>query len=296
MAIIAPPELVRSLYNVYHYTDRVYKIVKFKSSIIPLGPGPAEKRQSYDHKLDASLSRSRRVVLELALCNPWDYFCTFTLDEGKQDRFDLEAWYKKFTQWIRDQRKKGLEIVYLLVPERHANGAWHCHGLIRLPASELVSFRSLKKKGCKVPWKLVKNNYFNWPAYQRKFGFCSFSPVRSHEGVAFYITKYITKDTAQTIVAKGGHIHRASTGLNHAMLQGEVYSHSAYLDKFLQYDYEFVQTGFTGVKDNLDWTFALDQMEVVCEAFDPYNTETLTEEQLEVDAYMEFVQTSFALE
>ena len=186
-----PPELVRPSYNIYRYTDQIYKVVHFKSTM----PGYRAfgDVQHHDEKMDSSISRAKRVILELALCNDWQYFCTFTISSSKYDRHDLKTWNKKFKQWLRDQRKKsGRPFCFVLVPEQHVDGSWHMHGLFD-DSPTLVSFRELYDSGEDIPWKLVKGGYFNWPDYQKKFGFCSFGEIRDRVAVAFYITKYISK-------------------------------------------------------------------------------------------------------
>lgn len=66
-------------HSVYRYTDQIYKVVQWYTVRGHFGPGPAENRKHYDKKLDSSVSRAKRVILEKALCNPWDWFCTFTI-------------------------------------------------------------------------------------------------------------------------------------------------------------------------------------------------------------------------
>lgn len=251
------PELVRADYNVYRYTDTIYKIVRFRSTAPRVGLSDKKGCQHYDNKLDASLSRARRVVLELALCNPWDYFVTLTISPDKFDRFDLEAWYKRFSQCLRDQRKKGLDIAFLLVPERHTNGAWHCHGLIR-GNLELVSFADERASGLSVPDDLVDGGYLDWPFYRDKFGWCSFAPVQNSVAVAYYVTKYLTKDNSRMVSAVGSHLYYSSHGLQRADLHTEIYGYCQPLDKFLVNHYDFCDTGMTSVSDGCDWTFALE--------------------------------------
>ena len=101
-----PVEPIRPDYNIYRYTDGIYKIVNFKSTMPRFAPPVRTEETKYDDKLVQSLSRARRVVLELAMCNDWAYFCTFTLDKTKYQREDLPKFHKDFSQWVRDQRKK----------------------------------------------------------------------------------------------------------------------------------------------------------------------------------------------
>lgn len=285
--IVASPELVGPDYSIYDYRNGIFKIIRFRSTAPRLLPVGGNKKKGNDHKLDAAISRARRVVMELALCNRWDWFCTFTISKDKFDRSNLIKWRDSFTQWLRDQRKKGLDIAYVLVPEKHKDGSWHAHGLFRGNVP-LVSFADLRSSGHCVPDKLVNGDYFNWLAYQEKFGFCSFGRIRYPVATGFYVTKYLTKDLSDHVSQVGLHLYYCSKGLERSVKHGDVYGYCAYLDDFLVNDYEFVSTGMTHVKDGLGWDFALEYMEVeplvdfqaVQDAKDPWG----------VDDYMEVVQ------
>lgn len=288
--ITAPPELIGPSYNIYRYTDQIYKVVHFKSTAPRVGRVDKSKDVHHENKLDASLSRSRRVVLELALCNDWEWFCTFTLSGAKYDRKDLEGWYKRFTQWIRDQRKKyGADLKYVLVPEQHKDGSWHMHGLFSCVGDFLVSFQKLRSQGEKIPDKLVKGGYYNWPDYQKKFGYCSFGPVKNRVAVGFYVTKYITKSLQESCIGVGFHLYYASQGLNRATLHGDVYGECSSLDKFLVNHYDFCSTGMTHTKDRLDWSFGMEFMD--WSMMDAFGFEEMDEVTVqEFEEYFEAVQ------
>lgn len=283
-----PAELVRPSYNIYRYTDQIYKVVHFKSTM-PGYRGSGDV-QHHDEKMDSSISRAKRVILELALCNDWKYFCTFTISGAKSDRQDLKAWNKKFKQWLRDQRKKfGRPFRFVLVPEQHADGSWHMHGLFD-DSPTLISFRELYDRGENIPWKLVKGGYLNWPDYQKKFGFCSFGEIRNRVAVAFYITKYISKSLSETCMPVGMDLYSASDGLNRATLHGDVYGECSYLNSFLENHYEFCDTGFTHVKHNLDWSFGMEYMDY--EAMDVFSHDHFEDEYVkEFESYFEGVQS-----
>lgn len=259
--IVAPPELVRADYNIYRYTDEIYKVIRFRSTAVPTGKRDQSNFQHYQDKLDASLCRAKRVVLELALCNHWDYFCTFTISSGKHDRHNLIAWRDSFTQWIRDQRKKGYQIDYVLVPERHADGAWHAHGLFSTDVP-LVSFSEERRQGLKVPDNLVDLGFFDWPAYREKFGWCSFGFIKNPVAAAFYIVKYLTKDQSRLVTDVGMHLYYCTQGLQRAELHSEIFGLCGYLDQFLEHHYDFCDVGMTKVKDGCDWSFALEYSSV----------------------------------
>lgn len=281
-------------HSVYRYTDQIYKIVQFYSVRIRTGPGPVAQHKHYDNKLASSLSRAKRVILEKALCNPWDWFCTFTIAKDKYDRKALDAWWESFSQWLRDKRKQGYDIRYLIVPERHNDGSWHGHGLLYgIPEDELVKFKDLAKLGMKLPRKLRNSNYVNWVAYQKKFGFCSLGKIVNPVAAGFYITKYITKEQDRMVSQVGLHSYYVSRGLAGATKHIDFYGRDPEIDKLLVNKYEFCSTGMTHTKQNLDWTFCLEfGLDVQLEPLDPTN-ELVEPAQREADQYYEWEQSAF---
>lgn len=287
--IVSTPDLIRPDYVIYDYNNGIFKIVRHKGDKWFGIPFSDRQKKDNIEKLDSSLSRSRRVVLELALCNDWSYFCTFTLDGSKHDRFDLDNWHKVFCQWLRDQRKKfpDLDLRYLLVPEQHKDGAWHMHGFFSDITSVLTSFSDLLKAGQNVPQRLVDNNYFTWSALSSKFGFCSFAPVLNKVAAGFYVTKYLSKSIGDSGVNVGKHLYYCSRFLNRAVKHGDIYGNCNYLDSFLTNHYEFCDTGMTHVKDGLSWDFALEFMNI--ESLD-LHVEADSETVLSVDTFSEITQ------
>lgn len=292
-------------HSVYRYTDQIYKVVQFYKVRQYLGPGPRDGQKHYDKKLDSSVSRTKRMILEKALCNPWEWFCTFTISESKYDRKDLMVWRDSFTQWMRDQRKKGLPIQYLLVPERHKDGSWHAHGLFSgLSDSDLISFRDMDLQGYRgpdghrLPEKLRCSEYRNWTAYQEKFGFCSFGRIVNPVAAGFYITKYITKDNDRMVQDVGLHSYYASRGLNKAEKHLDFYGRDPEIDALLVNKYDFCATGMTHLKDNCDWTFCSEFVDF--KDLEPLNFTQLVDDEksapeLEADLYYEFEQAAFVL-
>ena len=270
-----PMEIVSPDYRIIRFTDQIFKIIRFNrsSGAIFIGSSSEKKGLSYDEKLDASLSRTRRIILELGLCNPWDYFFTCTLDPKKFDRYDLSGFNKALSQFIRDCRKKyRSKISYVLIPEKHKDGAWHMHGLIfGLPRSALFDF----VPGIH-PDKLCNRGYKNWDDYSKKFGYCSLAPVRDPVRVGFYITKYITKDLCQRRSEVGKHLYFPSRPLNRACPVSEVIGNCSELNSFLTHHYEFCSTGLTKPSDGLDWTFPLvyDNTTVYLEPLSPVDLDS----------------------
>ena len=191
-------------YNIKKYNDDYYKLVYCKVPIrspgFELESDKEYTRDKNDFKLDNNKARARTAIFEIALCNEFDYFVTLTLDKKKYDRYNLPLFIKDFGQFIRDYRKKyKANIQYLLIPEKHKDGAWHMHGLIKnIPREHL---------------KLNNNGYMDWEAYSNKFGWISVDKVKNQEAVSKYITKYISKDIDNTVSEKNKKSYYCTRGL-----------------------------------------------------------------------------------
>lgn len=171
-------------------------------------------------KLDENISRTRSRIYELAFCNVWEWFFTATLDPAKYDRTDLEKFHKSLTQWIRDYNKKHeLQVKFLLIPEQHSDGeSWHMHGLLNgLPKEHLHRFQIGDRMSKKLAEKVRNGDeLYNWIPYAEKFGFCDIEPIKSHEAVSKYITKYISKSLQNSVTELNAHMYYCSRGLNRA--------------------------------------------------------------------------------
>lgn len=223
----------RNYAKLKRYNDSCYKVVLMKSCRLPgfeeFGMIKTGKRNSAGNtaKLEESISRTKRKVTELALCNPWEYFVTLTLDKEKYNRYDLPTFKKHISKFLNNLRSRyKWDIKYLLIPEQHKDGAWHMHGLFMgIPASELSPF-SLNDI---LPVKVLKmlgegRKIMNWPCYAQKFGYVTCEPIRNSEAIAKYITKYITKDLVSSQVGLNKKLYLCSHKLNRAetIYQGRI--------------------------------------------------------------------------
>ncbi|MEE1124857.1 MAG: hypothetical protein U0L18_02830 [Acutalibacteraceae bacterium] len=179
-----------------------------------------EKNKGDYKKMIESLIRSKRMVFEYAFSNEWDYFATFTIDPQKFDRYNLNEYHKKFSHWLRNyfRRKFGENVQYLCIPEQHKDGAWHEHALIKgISKQHLELFKLSDDIPKYIRDKLTAGEeIYNCPMYMKKFGWCTFEPVRNSEACAKYITKYITKDMLKSVTDYGAKIYYASRGINKA--------------------------------------------------------------------------------
>lgn len=191
------------------------------------------KRDVNAKKLGNNVARARTRVFEYAICNDFDFFITLTINGDKLDRYDIKEYIKKLGQFIRDYRKKyDADIQYLLMPEKHVDGAWHVHGLINgIPEKHLIK---------------NEHGYLDWEYYKKKFGYCSIDRIKNKEAVSKYITKYIRKsfDTNRGITEKESKLYYCTRGLKRPkkIKEGTLNGHQ--LDKIpFKYENDYVRTG-----------------------------------------------------
>jgi hypothetical protein len=97
-----------------------------------VGPEPAKRekgKKAEGEDMLRSMRRARANLRRMALANAFDYFVTLTLAPDRIDRYDGAAVTKALGQWCDNMvRRHGLR--YILVPERHKDGAFHFHGFM----------------------------------------------------------------------------------------------------------------------------------------------------------------------
>lgn len=123
-----------------------------------------------------SRRRSKQMIYQICRANDWNYFATFTF---ANDRYDYESCKKRLQYFLNNFSKRKTHLEYLVIPEPHADGAWHFHALIQADLDDYL------KKG----WHKGR---FVLPDYPH--GINEFEPVRDTQRVSMYITKYITKE------------------------------------------------------------------------------------------------------
>lgn len=172
-----------------------------------------------NQKLFNNIVRAKTTVKEYGLCNPWTFFLTLTISPAYFNRYNLKDFHKILVQWFRDYRKKyHIDLKYLLIPEKHKDGAWHLHGFIYgLPLEHLKMFSLSDYLPTYILDKIKRGEtVYNWPSYADKFGFVVIEPIRNKDKATSYITKYITKDLARSVDELGSHLYYASQKLNKA--------------------------------------------------------------------------------
>lgn len=153
-----------------------------------------------------SMKRTRDKIFDYANSCNWEWFCTFTFN-NTIDRFDYDIVSKKMSDWLSNVRRLYCkDLKYLIVPEKHKNGAYHFHALFsnadNLRFVQAVNNQRYLKNG-------KKNKYFGQPLVRKgeqvynittfHFGYTDCTKVKDTKKVANYVLKYITKDMIKDI-------------------------------------------------------------------------------------------------
>ena len=171
------PQIDDAEYCYNPFTEKIQRVYTVEDEIV-------EKKKKLDN-LSRSFRRTRSALYMYARQCNWEYFITLTYSPDKlENRYDFSLCMKKVHTWINNCKKRKAEnLLYLLVPEQHKDGAWHIHGLL-CNTTGLTFTDSGKRYNGKIVYNLD-----DW-----KLGFSTATKVTDTYKVSNYITKYITKD------------------------------------------------------------------------------------------------------
>lgn len=167
------------------FTEKIQRVYTVENA-------KAQERKKLDN-LARSFRRTRSALYMYARQCIWDYFITLTFSPDKiENRYDYSLCMKKVHKWINNCKvRKAKDLLYLLVPEQHKDGAWHIHGLL-CNTTGLTFTDSGKRYSGKIVYNLD-----DW-----KLGFSTATKVTNTYKVSAYITKYITKDLCSVTPGK----------------------------------------------------------------------------------------------
>jgi len=131
---------------------------------------------------ESSRNRARGKIVDIALCNPFDMFVTFTFDAKTGNRYDVDECKRRMAYWLNNQRILHGKFSYIIVAEYHKDGALHFHALLSGYEGNIVD-SGIREKG-----KIIYN-IASWRA-----GFTKAEYLDNKEKAAKYISKYFTKE------------------------------------------------------------------------------------------------------
>lgn len=133
-------DVYKTKYFMYQYNDTNFRILKQKfcrergfELIEKAKKNIVADKEEYKRQ---SLSRSKRFIREISLCNDFDYFVTLTVNKENCDRYDVDVCQdhlkhilKNYQLNMKKTYKKDFK--YILITEKHKDGAFHFHGLMK---------------------------------------------------------------------------------------------------------------------------------------------------------------------
>lgn len=185
----------------YNYNDNNFRIVKVKSCRNSGFEAIKKKNNFIDLNSEevqkSSLSRTKRNIRELALCNDFEYFATFTVNSEKCDRYSLNDVQDKLKKVLHKIKRNNKDFAFLIITEKHKDGAFHFHGLVKGINDLFIN----------------DNGYLSSKIFNNELGFNSFSKIKDYTKCCNYILKYITKDCIKN---SHNQIYISSRGLKKA--------------------------------------------------------------------------------
>lgn len=159
-------------------------IFKIDERMVPVEftePISKPKDMSNDVRMD-SMKRAKERIFDIAMCNDFDYFVTWTLSPEEINRYDSQEVSKKLKIFLKNKVTRN-NARYLVIPEHHKDGAIHMHGLLS-GDFKLVNSGHETKDG-KTIWNMPQWS-LGWSTAIELTG--------EKEAVSRYITKYVTKE------------------------------------------------------------------------------------------------------
>lgn len=184
----------------------------------------AEKGQSED--VQRSIRRAKAQLKDLALCTPFKYFLTFTLDQQKIDRYDMVAVTKVMNRWL-DNNVRRHGFTYIIVPELHKDGAIHFHGFgngaLKAVDSGTISMHGWKKPrrprsdAERARWLAAGGHIvYNLPAWTLGFS-TAIELYGEYSRAVAYVCKYIGKQAETGKI--GGRWYYSGGDLGHPLVR-----------------------------------------------------------------------------
>lgn len=153
--------------------------------------------EHFEHSRNVSYKRTVQAVFDYARSNDWELFVTFTFSPKLVDRYDYDECSKRLSKWLNNLKRSSPLLSYLVVPEKHKDGAYHFHGLFagvsecQLVWSGKYVIKRVRKDG-RLSFVRTDQKIYKIGSY--KLGWMTATKIVRPDRVTSYITKYITKD------------------------------------------------------------------------------------------------------
>lgn len=212
--------------------------------------------------------RAKRKIRQLCLANQFEFFTTITVNSLNADRYSLEECELQLKKLLNKIKRKNKDFKYIIIIEKHKDGAFHFHGLTAdFPEDELY---------------FNDNNYLSCHTLDN-LGFNSFLKIQedyeknySYAKVITYITKYIEKDCTKST---GNQLYFRSRNLKNSLrVQLNLSQFNLFFPDF-EFDYsdnEFLQKSFYDY-DNINDREFIKKLALVSNEVEKFGTEIMND-------------------
>lgn len=199
------------MFILYNFNNSgFYRLVELKDTIsLAKSQQKKQPNTSTENVYYNNISRSKKAVKELALCNEFNYFVTITI-KNDYNRYNIDNAFLYLSKFCKKYKRKFFEFSYVFIAEFHQDGAIHFHGLCFLPSNATMFdlyHRTIRNQKDDKFYHCFSSTIFD------EFGRNTFQPINSKEKISSYIMKYITKDCIRT---SSHRLYTCSRGLKHA--------------------------------------------------------------------------------
>lgn len=163
----------------------------------------------YETNLERSLRRTKKTIKDYVHMNDFDWFITFTF---ATERFEDNRSRQKMATWLRNQRKRNGKFRYVIVAEKHKNGALHFHGLVGGYEGRLT-FAINPHTGLKIP---DGRGDYVYNLVEFRLGYTTAKKITDNIRSVLYLLKYVTKEN---ITEFGKNRYWASKNLNRPQIE-----------------------------------------------------------------------------
>ena len=162
------------------------------------------KSMNRQESLQSSSARSKRNMMKLVLVNQFTHFFTPTFGHNfcpkpcpktpeHCTRYNHELLRDKLRNWLKAMKRKYPDFEYIVVFEKHKDGALHVHGVYKGYTGPLI--QQIATKGPqKGKQKLDESGRPVFTLGDYKFGFCDVTEIGDLEKTANYLRKYMSKE------------------------------------------------------------------------------------------------------
>lgn len=148
----------------------------------------------------SSTQRTKKTILEYLLSNQWEFFCTFTFNPALVDRTDFYEVSQKLSKWLQHLKERyAHDLMYVVVPELHSDGrSYHFHAVMsNVGKMQLMPFYHKNDNGISSQ-VFTKSGQEIYVINHWRYGYSTAIELEhnadSSTKIAYYMTKYITKD------------------------------------------------------------------------------------------------------